>query len=174
MSGWKRFAPSHVNPWRPWLAAPGSLTAQLRAHGSGFRVQVLGQGLRRAHADEWRELGAGASSLVLVREVLLHLDGRPVVLAHSIARARDLHGAWRALAGLGSRPLAEALFRDPLVRREPLAFACLDARHPLHRRVNKVLGASQSTLWARRSRFRRAGRPLLVTEVFLPALLVSR
>lgn len=174
MSGWKRFAPSHANPWRPWLAAPGSLTARLRAHGAGFRVQVIAQGLRRPYADEWRELGGGAPSFVLVREVLLHLDGRPVVLAHSIAKACDLHGTWRALAGLGSRPLAEALFSDPLVCREPLSFARLDARHPLHRRATEVLGALQPNLWARRSRFRRAGRPLLVTEAFLPALLSPR
>lgn len=174
MSCWKRHTPSHTNPWRPWLTAPGSLTARLRAHGTGFRVQVIGQGLREAYADERGELGGGAASLVLVREVLLHLDGKPAVLAHSIARGEDLQGAWRALAGLGSRPLAEALFRDPLVRREPLSHARLDGRHPLHQRASAVLGARQPVLWARRSRFFRDGRPLLVTEVFLPTLLVPR
>lgn len=131
----------------------------------------MGQGLRLPHHDEWREVGAGARSRVLVREVLLHLRGEPVVMAHSIATVRDLAGPWRSLRGLGSRPLAEALFIDPRVVREPIEHARVDARHPLHRRACALLGRALPPLWARRSRFTKRGRPLLVTEVFLPRLL---
>ena len=28
MSGWRRAAPAHSSPWRPWLTYPGSLTRQ--------------------------------------------------------------------------------------------------------------------------------------------------
>ncbi|MDH5263692.1 MAG: chorismate lyase, partial [Betaproteobacteria bacterium] len=81
---------------------------------------------------------------------------------------------WRGLRGLGSRPLAEALFTDPLVARGPLEFVRIDARHPLGRRVRQVFGRDFPVLWARRSRFVKHGRPLLVTEVFLPELLALR
>ena len=106
-----------------------------------------------------------------LREVILHADGAPVVLAHSIACHRDLSGVWRRLRGLGNRPLAAALFANPLVERGVLEFARVDSRHPLWRRAAKVFGPGLPPLWARRSLFRLAGRPLLVTEVFLPGIL---
>jgi len=42
------------------------------------------------------------------------------------------------------------------------------------RRARQVFGRDFPVLWARRSRFVKRGRPLLVTEVFLPALLELR
>jgi chorismate--pyruvate lyase len=92
------------------------------------------------------------------------------VLAHSIASRRDLDGAWRALRGLGARPLAMMLFTDPGVRRHPFEYARVDRRHPLWKRAVRQFGREFPTLWARRSLFTRRGRPLLVTEVFLPTL----
>ena len=171
MSHWRRAALAHSHPWRSWLTWRASLTARLRAHAPGFRVEVVRQGLRVPHEDEWRQVGSGARTQVLVREVLLHGGGGPVVLAHSIASVRDLAGIWRSLRGLGSRPLAEALFTDPLVLRDAFEHARLGARHPLHRRACALLGVALPPLWARRSRFTKRGRPLLVTEVFLPRLL---
>jgi chorismate--pyruvate lyase len=174
MNRWKRLAPPHTDPWRPWLAWRGSLTWRITARSRRFRVEVVRQGLRFPNQDEYRQLGRPARGLVLVREVVLHADGVPVVLAHSTAAWRDLSGAWRAVRGLGSRPLAEALFTDPLVSRRSLEFALIDPRHPLGRRARQVFGRDFPALRARRSRFVRRGRPLLVTEVFLPALLDLR
>ena len=118
-----------------------------------------------------RQLGQPAHRLALVREVLLLARGEPVVLAHSIASRRDLSGIWRGLRGLGTRPLAEALFTDPLVKRGPLEFVRLDRRHPLWKQASALTGRDLPFLRARRSRFVKHGRPLLVTEVFLPALV---
>lgn len=171
MNRWKRLAPSHTDPWRPWLAWRGSLTWRITARAGDFRVQVVRQGLHIPNEDEYRQLGQPTHRRALVREVVLHAGGRPVVLAHSIAAWRDLPGAWRGLRGLGSRPLAEALFTDPLVSRGPLEFVRIDSRHPLGRRARQVFGRALPVLWARRSRFLKHGRPLLVTEVFLPELL---
>ena len=171
MNRWKRLAPSHTDPWRPWLAWRGSLTWRITAHAEDFRVQVVRQGLHTPNEDEYRQLGQPTHRRALVREVVLHAGGRPVVLAHSIAAWRDLSGTWRGLRGLGTRPLAEALFTDPLVSRGALEFVRIDARHPLGRRARQVFGRELPVLWARRSRFLKRGRPLLVTEVFLPELL---
>ena len=106
-----------------------------------------------------------------MREVLLHAGGRRVVMAHSIVARADLRGAWHRVRALGTRPLATALFADPLVARGPFEYARLDSRHPLWRRASHLLGGKLPVLWARRSLFRRRGRPLMVTEVFLPGLV---
>jgi chorismate lyase len=171
MNRWKRLAPPHTDPRRPWLAWRGSLTWRIRARASDFHVQVLRQAPRMPNADEYERLKQPAHRLALVREVLLHAGGRPVVLAHSIAAWRDLRGPWRSLRGLGNRPLAEALFTDPLVRREPLEYARIDRRHPLWKQARRELGRELPALVARRSRFTKRRRALLVTEVFLPGLL---
>jgi chorismate--pyruvate lyase len=135
-----------------------------------MRVELVDQRLRFPHEDEYDALGQTHRRFAFVREVVLHAAGRPVVLAHSIALRRDLDGAWRGLRGLGTRPLAAMLFVDPLVRRGPFEYARVDRRHPLWQRARQLFGRELPALWARRSRFTRQERPLMVTEVFLPAL----
>ena len=171
MTRWRRAAPAHGNPWRPWLTYRASLTRRIVERSRAFRVELVRQGWRFPNDDEYRALGRPRHRLVFVREVLLHADGVPVVMAHSIVARRDLAGAWRAVASLGTRPLAAVLFADRRVRREPFEYACVDPRHPLWRRAHALLGGrGLPALWARRSLFRLRGRPLVVTEVFLPAL----
>ena len=66
------------------------------------------------------------------------------------------------------------LFTNPVVKRTPLRFKKLNAGHPLFRRACRGLPATTavpSSLWARRSLFTLHGQSILVTEVFLPAIL---
>jgi chorismate--pyruvate lyase len=72
---------------------------------------------------------------------------------------------------LGSQPLGAALFADPSIQRGPLQVAHIAADHPLHRAAGQASHLELPGLWARRSLFCRAERPLLVTEVFLPGIL---
>jgi len=160
--------PPAERPLRTWLTAPGSLTSRIRAVYSGFRVARLRQRAARPFADESALIGVRGAGLAVCRDVVLYAGQRPLVFGHSIVAPRHLMGPWRAVKFLGSRPLAEALYADAAVRRRPLQFARLDARHPLYRRVCADLGSMPATLWARRSLFVRHGAPLLVTEVFLP------
>ena len=171
MTRWKRMAPPHSDPWRPWLTYSGSLTWRIVERSRTFRVERLSQRMRYPNEDEYRALGRPSHRLALVREVVLHADGRPVVLAHSIASRADLFGVWRWLRGLGTRPLAAVLFSDPLVRRSPFEYARVDFRHPLWKRASEVFRRDFPPLHARRSLFRMHGRPLMVTEVFLPELV---
>jgi chorismate--pyruvate lyase len=138
-----------------------------------MRVQLVQQRLRVPNEDEFRALGRPAHKRAWVREVLLHAGGRPLVMGHSIVARADLFGPWRSVRVLGTRPLASALFADPRVRRQPFEYARLDPRHALWKRARALLGgrALPPTLWARRSLFRLRGRPLMVTEVFLPGLV---
>ncbi len=158
----------------PWLTDPASLTARIVARCGTFRVVVLNETLLRPCPDERAWIALPPGRLAWTREVLLLADEAPVVFAHSVLVPRDLAGAWRMARAIGVRPLGAALFADPDVRRGPIFSARLSPAHPLHRRACLALGETLPTLWARRSRFSRQGRPLLVTEVFLPAIEALR
>lgn len=161
--------PSAAAAYRPWLRDRGSLTRRIQDRCPALSVKVVFQGLRRANRDE--RFMFALRGRVLVREVYLYCRGTPVVFAHSVIDVRDLRGAWRRLARLGSRPLGAELFSDPRVRRYPLRQKKLGRHHELHRRAGAALPTSPATLWARRSLFTLHASPILVTEVFLPGIL---
>jgi chorismate--pyruvate lyase len=135
------------------------------------RVRVLFQGLRRPHRDERFLFTQDAWTRVLAREVLLYCGDTPVVFAHTVLDARHLRGTWRGVKGLGNRPLGAALFADPRVKRYPLRQRKIGWHHELHRRLSACVPGMPMSLWARRSLFRLHDSPMLVTEVFLPAIL---
>jgi chorismate--pyruvate lyase len=153
-----------------WLRGGGSLTARLRHRAADFGMRRLAQFTGAALPDEKGSRLLPRQRGAVVREVLLMGGARPLVFAHSVAATSSLNGPWRELRGLGGRPLAELLFADPRARREPLRYALLRVSDPLGRRVRRALPEIAFPLWARRSVFRHRGVPLLVTEVFLPAL----
>ena len=157
-------------PLRPWLTDESSLTARIAARCGALGVRVLRVGRMLPNEDERRLIGLARGQLAWLREVLLLADGQPVVFAHTVLAPRHLRGPWRMAAGVGGRPLGAALFANPKIVRGALHCERLTADHPLHRRAETALGARLPTLWARRSRFLNRGRPLLVTEVFLPGI----
>jgi chorismate--pyruvate lyase len=169
-SSW--LAHPHSIPWplRAWLSDHGSLTLRLKSRCETFRVVTRFTGLARPNPDEHALLGVAAGTRVYVREVLLECNGLPVVFAHSILPYPSLRGGWSGISRLGSRPLGEALFSDHRVRRQPLAFRNLHPDHPLFRTIGRQQNLNARTLWARRSVFCLNRHPLLVTEVFLPAI----
>lgn len=154
---------------RCWLTDRGSLTARLQRHAGPIQVKVLFQGLRRVNRDE-AFLFPALSSRVLVREVLLLHDNKPLVFAHTVLDPQALRGAWRRITGLGSRPLGAALFADPRITRFPLHQKKLPPGHPLQRHAAAQLKKQPHSLWARRSIFAAGNSPILVSEVFLPAI----
>lgn len=95
----------------------------------------------------------------------------PLIFAHSVVSHPHTSGPWRTVLGLGSRPLAELLFADRSVVRQPLHYRAVTAADPLGQRILQALPQSRFPMWARRSAFYKYGAPLLVTEVFLPAIL---
>lgn len=142
-----------VNPaMTRWLKAPGSLTARLRQHGH-VTVQVIRQGTCRLAPAEQKALGQVSAH---VREVLLRVNGEAMVWARSATSLRALKGPWKALKGLGNRPLAELLFSHAQVRRGPLH---------LHQNCT-----GRSPRWGRASIFVHHGHPLRVMESFSPRI----
>lgn len=169
---WRRRPAPGAGRYHKWLIDRGSLTDRVRAgcKGRRFRVDLVFQGLQRATRDERLLFGARARQTV-VREVYLCCGDTRVVFAHSVARRRDLRGAWRALTSLGTRPLGAALFANPRVRRRPLRFRELQARDELNARAFGGARGPRPFLWARRSLFTLNNSPILVTEIFLPGIL---
>jgi chorismate--pyruvate lyase len=163
---------------RDWLTMKGSLTARLIAGSEAFRVRRLHQKGALCSLEEAGPIGLPRRERVWEREVLLCCDGKPVVFGHTVvpmsATARD----WPLFSTLGERSLGTTLFYDPKVVRGPLEFARLRAGHPLLARLRAVLGDGAGStgldghvFHARRCVYRRHQGLLMVTEVFLPAVL---
>jgi len=170
--GWSAWLPGSAvaPPARALIRGHGSLTQAVRGVSRDFSVRVTTAGLAPPFVDERAALGMRRPVIGWVREVLLCDADTPLVFAHTVLRRDDLVG-WPWLTGLGGKPLGEVLFRHPRVHRLPLSFRRIDARHPLYHSARRAAGGAAPWLWARRSLFSLDGRRLLVTEVFLPALL---
>jgi chorismate--pyruvate lyase len=158
---------------RAWLRAPGSLTARLARHGR-FEVQLLRQATAKLRAPERRQLGRPQRGCTLVREVVLRVDGKPLVWARSSLHKSALAGPWKALKGLGRQPLAALLYADPRVSRstlQPRRLAVQGAtRRQMARQWQEATGAAppRGMLWSRHSVFQRKGAQLRVMELFHP------
>ena len=154
-----------------WLLDPASLTRRIQSacHGC-FRVEVLFQGWARPQHNETRELGMRTGSSGFVREVHLLCDGRPWVFARTIIPRTTLTGPRRCLTRLKSRPLGAVLFADPSMQRGPVEIARLSPCDKLYPTAIRHLTQRPETIWGRRSLFTLGGKPLLVSEIFLPGI----
>jgi chorismate--pyruvate lyase len=158
---------------RDWLATKGSLTARLIASSGSFRVKRLHQKVAVCSLEEAVPIGLPRREHVWEREVLLCCDGRPVVFGHTVVPMSATASDWPLFSALGERSLGTTLFYDPLVKRGPLEFARLREGHPLLARLRAALGGDLNghVFHARRCVYRRHQGLLMVTEVFLPAVL---
>ena len=169
---WQSFFPVTAAAYAPWLRDHGSLTWRIQQRCTVFSVRNAGNCLATAAYDETALLGLPSRQKIYTREVFLYADGTPVVFAHSVVAPQHLRGAWQALQSLGNKPLGALLFAHPLVERAPLHYKALKPQHALYQRAANVLDAAPERLWARRSLFTLREVPLLVTEVFLPEILL--
>ncbi|WP_339897458.1 chorismate lyase [uncultured Gilvimarinus sp.] len=156
---------------KPWLFDDGSLTAKLRKRSAGqLQVQVLRQYWGQPTLSERRTLQLGRGRALIREVLLLGPNATPWVYARSVFPAASLTGRLRHLRKLDSRPLGGFLFRHRQLGRSPMQIAQL----PPHERLIPPAVQGDDMLWGRRSTFFLFGKSLLVSEVFLPALLDSR
>jgi chorismate--pyruvate lyase len=165
---------------KQWLFDPSSLTKKLIAYSAGqLRVEVIDQRIRRARFSEYNALKLKHHQYVVVREVILYGQETALVYARTIMPLSTLKGSLRRLHYLGERPLGSALFADPSMRRGELEVAPIGQNY-LPKRILKALSKSPKSLfqknvnyccWGRRSIFFLKNKPLLVCEIFLPALI---
>lgn len=149
-----------------WLSDSSSLTARLIAKSQGqFKVQVVRQIIGVPRLNERQVLGMRRPTLALIREVILQGKGEPWVFARSLLPLSSLTGSLRHLRKQGNRPLGAFLFSQPQLQRSAIAVARISRDHAY---VPADLVGNQP-LWGRRSVFYLQQKPLLVSEVFLPA-----
>ena len=172
---WHRHAGAVRAPqaMRDWLTTKGSLTARLVKSSTAFRVKRLHQQAALCALEEAAPIGLPRRERVWEREVLLCCDGRPVVFGHTVVPMSATATDWPLFSALGERSLGTTLFYDPLVERGLLEFARLRRGHPLVERLDSALGGGLqgNVFYARRCVYRRRQGLLMVTEVFLPAVL---
>lgn len=153
-----------------WLFETGSLTKRLRGlYGGDFGVKILFHCWKPAYIDECRLLGLNPARYQLIREVLLHANGRPLLLARTILPEETIKTAHRNLSHLGNRPLGEVIFAYPDLERRRRQFSCVDsARWSMS--VKSAASLNQA-VWGRRTVYAIHGQALLVAEFFLPDIL---
>lgn len=154
-----------------WLWDRASLTQRLRSRCARFEVRVGDQCWGHASLSEGLALDVASAHRCWLRHVHLLCDGIPLVFARTVIPARTLRGRLRQLGRLGTRPLGEVLFRDPGMRRGPVEVAALHEGHRLFGAAVAGLSTSPAQIWGRRSVFWVEQRPLMVAELFLPAIV---
>jgi len=155
-------------PLRPWLAEPGPLTARVRAVcGPGTRLRLLRLTPAALEPELQLRMGVGDHSCLL-RDVEIGCREARWVFARSVFPDSTVsRHPW--LRELGDTGLGEYLARVGEVRRETLEYRELRPGHALFAAAAE--GADLSgPLWARRAVYRLVDAPILVQEVFLPAL----
>jgi len=155
---------------RSWLIDTASLTERLRGiFGGSFRVNLRGQRWERPGFSERAVLGMADHRVALIREVHLQCAGSSVVFARTIMPAEALCGSGRRLARLGERPLGAMLFANRSIVRGDLEIARVEPGCDIY--ATAAGATTGQGLWGRRSIFLVGGQPILVNEIFLPAIL---
>ena len=177
-SAWNRVDSGELHraprQWQPWLGDTGSLTQKLeKAIGQKLVVQVLRDHRQSLHRDE-QHYFQNRVKRCRIREVLLCINETPLVIARSIIPTYSSSGSNHAILRLGTRPLGAVLFSKTRMHskaRPQRDIARLDKNSMLWKGFQKDGITSSSPLWARRTLYRLKGHPILVNEIFLPALL---
>jgi chorismate--pyruvate lyase len=155
-----------------WLLDSESLTARLRARCRGkLTVEVLSEAWQRPLRSERVALGMRDHEFGMVRQVRLLCSGTPWVYARTVIPGKTLRGRNRRLTRLGSKPLGEMLFTDKTMRRSEVEIGRLAPEHVLYGAALATDAPASESVWGRRSVFFINNKPLLVNEIFLPALV---
>lgn len=155
----------------PWLRETGSLTKRLRSvYGNHLAVKVLFHRWKPAFAEECEHLHLPHHRYHLIREVLLHVNNVPLVLARTILPAHTIRIAQRNLSHLGSRPLGEVIFAYPDLELRQRDFS-LASSNIWSSAVQRQFSVHEA-IWGRRTIYAIHQQPLLVSEFFLPDLLI--
>ena len=177
-SAWNRIDSGEIHraprQWQAWLSDTGSLTQKIeKAIGQKLVVKVLRDRPQSLYQDEYHSF-RNRIEHCRVREVLLCVNNTPLVIARSIIPTLSSSGSNHSILRLGTRPLGAVLFSKTRMHskaRPHRDIARIDQHCPLWKTFKKLGVSLQTPLWARRTLYRLKGHPILVSEVFLPALL---
>jgi chorismate lyase len=153
-----------------WAYEAGSLTQRLRDYyGNAIAVSILFHQLRTPFISERRQLQLPPHRYGLTREVILHTNGKPLLLARTIIPEETIKVAHRNLAHLGTRPLGEVIFSYPDLERITMDLALIEPTNWTEQAQRKA--KIDQPIWGRRTVYALQKRPMLVSEFFLPEIL---
>ncbi len=165
--GTRHTLPIEVQSWTYEL---GSLTQRLRNfYGNRVKVTVLFQGWQSPFLDERRLLKSPEHHYCLVREVMLHADNKPLILARTIIPRHTIKIAKSNLSHLGSRPLGEVIFSYPKLQRLNSNISLIQPN--MWTELAREKGNIKEAIWGRSTVYSIAQREMLVSEFFLPEVL---
>lgn len=146
-------SPLLTAPLLDWLMEVDSMTRRFERHCQAVTVNLLREGFISAQeaAEDKDTVLLPAEPRYWLREIELCGDGVPWLVARTLVPESTLNGPEQKLQQLGTVPLGRYLFASSTLTRD-----FIDVGH-------------SDTLWGRRSRLRLSGKPLLLTELFLPA-----
>jgi chorismate--pyruvate lyase len=154
---------------RPWLIGKGLVSLRMKAVcGEHFTLRLIDQWtglLTTAHRSALRS----TDNAGLFRDVEMSHRGNVWVFAQTVIPDSTLSAhSW--LAELGDTALGETLSDLSGVERSPYEYAWLQVLDPVTARALRDAEIKPAGLWGRRSRVSLRGAPLLMQEVFLPAV----
>lgn len=167
--------PHHL---RKFLLDSSSMTTRLRelSHNN-LAVKVLHQGWGKATFSESAVLRLKPRKIVLTREVILSCNNIPCIYGRSVFPETSLKGKNKFLYHvLDHRPLGDILYQDTYLKRDELQLTKLSSNNTQYPLLNEFISndlAHQKInefLYGRRSIFIFNRKPLLVTEILLPAM----
>ena len=153
-----------------WTYESGSLTKRLRNYyGEAVAVKVLLQRWSKPFLSERRLLKLPEHHYSLTREVLLHIDGKPLILARTIIPASTIKVVKSNLSHLGNRPLGEIIFSYPKLERIAMDVTVINL--PTWTQSATTQAGIDQPIWGRRTVYAIAHKQMLVSEFFLPEIL---
>ena len=162
------FLPKNV---QSWVYETNSLTQRLRRfYGNGVTVEVLFQQWHKPFLTESQSLNLVTYRYCLIREVLLHIEDKPLILARTVLPQTTIVIAHRKLSNLGTRPLGEVIFSYPNLAR--LQTEICRTVPPMWSSNLKQRIEIKGKIYGRRTVYAIEQQPLLVSEFFMPDALL--
>ncbi|MEJ8322040.1 chorismate lyase [Kosakonia sacchari] len=134
-----------------WLLLEDSMTKRFEQQGKTVSVTLIREGFVTVDEIAEERGSLPKEDRYWLREIILCADGEPWLAGRTVVPESTLSGPELALQTLGKTPLGRYLFTSSTLTRDFIEIG----RH--------------EQLWGRRSRLRLGGKPLMLTELFLPA-----
>lgn len=134
-----------------WLLLEDSMTKRFEQQGKTVSVTLIREGFVTVDEIAEERDSLPKEERYWLREIILCADGEPWLAGRTVVPESTLSGPELALQTLGKTPLGRYLFTSSTLTRDFIEIG----RH--------------EQLWGRRSRLRLGGKPLMLTELFLPA-----
>jgi chorismate--pyruvate lyase len=153
-----------------WITESNSLTQRLRDfYGDTVKVSLLFHQWKKPFLNEAHHLQIHYQHYSLIREVLLSVERKPLILARTILPKQTIQRTNGHLSNLGTRPLGDVIFSYPRLQRLKTEL-CWVSKTGWSKALQQQLSIEQS-IWGRRNVYLFQQQPLLVSELFLPEVL---